>query len=107
MKSMLSVDLGRFSQVVSPDDFESDTLLAIMSSSVKIDAFSINSHSLGNALQLPPKQSNMVFYDCDVSLVPQNGKSGRKIEYFAFFSFLGLLVELSLESPKDPFSLSM
>ena len=104
---MLSVDLGRFSQVVSPDDFESEALLAIMSSSVKIASFSINSHSLENALHLPPKQSNMVFYDCDVNLIPQNRKSGRRIEYFDIIVFLGLLVELSLESHKDQSSLSI
>ena len=72
--------MGRFSNVVSPDDFESDVLLSAMSSSVKINSFSINSQSLGNALQLPPKQSSMVFYDCDISLIPQSGKEGRKVE---------------------------
>lgn len=75
---MISIDVSRFKQVVSSDDFEDDSLLSLLTETPKINSFSVNKKELSIP---PPKSfSSFMAYDYDISLIPNGNGDGRSYE---------------------------
>ena len=75
---MVTVDMGRFKQAVSSDDFEDDALLSLLSETPRIQSFSINRRSL--SLPPPKSFSSLMTYDYDISLISNGNGDGRTYE---------------------------
>ena len=76
---MISIDVSRFKQAVSSDDFEDDNLLSLLSETPKIISVSVNDRRL--SIPSPKSFSSLIAYDYDISLIPNSNSGSRSYEY--------------------------
>ena len=76
---MISIDVSRFKQAVSSDDFEDDNLLSLLSITPKIISVSVNDRRL--SIPSPKSFSSLIAYDYDISLIPNSNSNSRSYEY--------------------------
>lgn len=76
---MISIDVSRFKQAVSSDDFEDDNLLSLLSETPKIISVSVNDRRL--SIPSPKSFSSLIAYDYDISLIPNSNSDSRSYEY--------------------------
>ena len=76
---MVSIDVSRFQQAVSSDDFEDDNLLSLLSETPKIISVSVNDRRL--SIPSPKSFSSLIAYDYDISLIPNGNSNSRSYEY--------------------------
>lgn len=76
---MISIDVSRFKQAVSSDDFEDDNLLSLLSKTPKIISVSVNDRRL--SIPSPKSFSSLIAYDYDISLIPNGNSDSRSYEY--------------------------
>ena len=76
---MISIDVSRFKQAVSSDDFEDDNVLSLLSETPKIISVSVNDRRL--SIPSPKSFSSLIAYDYDISLIPNGNSDSRSYEY--------------------------
>lgn len=97
IKSMITVDTSRFTEIVSSDDFEDDKLIKILSIPPKIKSFSVNGHDV--AMHLPHSNNSFSIYDFDITLVPRDYTSNRNYKFGLMVHLIYSVVTRSIQRP--------